>query len=409
MDAEMPEVVRTASDAAGSKLSAVKLGYYEDEYLRAMDPPTRKRPTIINRGTYARAMAVEAVCRAFLEGCPAGDGQLVLLGAGRDSLFFRLAAKGVPMAKCLLVDAHSVSSATAAFLAASEIHAEALGLAPADKTQNISAKERNHGAVEEKDQNGGEKDQNGGEKDQNGGEKDQFPGEKDQFPGGKDPFSGGGLVAHATAHGPVAARRFGARLTVAAADVTVPEQLAGALEAGGLSPSRPTVFLAECVLAYLEPGPAEALVRSCGSYGETSAFVAFDMVNPHDPFGRMMLRNLRGSGLRLPGLEACPSLEAQAARLAGGSYPQTSVASMLRVYDGFFAPEERGRVAKVEWLDEVEEWNLIMSHYSLSVGAKGDAFAGVLASLAPPLGAGAIRVPLQAPRGGARGGAAAAP
>ena len=38
-----------------------------------------------------------------------------------------------------------------------------------------------------------------------------------------------------------------------------------------------------------------------------------------------------------------------------------------------FEEEERNRVHKIEWLDELEEWNLLLGHYMFLVAANGDA------------------------------------
>jgi hypothetical protein len=42
-----------------------------------------------------------------------------------------------------------------------------------------------------------------------------------------------------------------------------------------------------------------------------AAWVSYDMVNPNDRFGRVMLENLRAAGHRVPGLLDFPTLEQQ--------------------------------------------------------------------------------------------------
>lgn len=44
---------------------------------------------------------------------------------------------------------------------------------------------------------------------------------------------------------------------------------------------------------------------------------------------------------------------------------------MLEVYDKYVDGEERRRAERIEFLDELEEWHLIMSHYCLSYACKG--------------------------------------
>ena len=43
---------------------------------------------------------------------------------------------------------------------------------------------------------------------------------------------------------------------------------------------------------------------------------------------------------------------------------------LVRIFEQFLPPEERLRTQSLEWLDEVEEWNLIMEHYCLTVAYK---------------------------------------
>lgn len=78
-----------------SKCSMVNLGYFTDGFLKGfVNKPTRRTP-LINRGYYVRAKAVDYSLRCFLrhtEGYP--QRQILSLGAGFDSLYFRLKASG---------------------------------------------------------------------------------------------------------------------------------------------------------------------------------------------------------------------------------------------------------------------------------------------------------------------------
>lgn len=95
-------VESTSDDAALSKLSAVRTGYFHDEFLpelvRAAKPP--RRAPLINRGYYARVSAFELVLRKFFEAQPtisAGSEvracNVIALGAGLDSAFFRMVVR----------------------------------------------------------------------------------------------------------------------------------------------------------------------------------------------------------------------------------------------------------------------------------------------------------------------------
>lgn len=88
-------VMATAGDASLCKLSASALGYFRDPFVQFFVKAPSRRMPIINRGYYARVAAVETLVSRFLasDGSPS-DGsskkQVVILGAGLDTMFFRL-------------------------------------------------------------------------------------------------------------------------------------------------------------------------------------------------------------------------------------------------------------------------------------------------------------------------------
>lgn len=86
-------VVATNDDAAICKYQAVQKGYYNDPYIdkllssRAKTTMTRKPPEI-NRGYFARSITIAYLVEQFLE--HHADGQVISLGAGYDTLYWRL-------------------------------------------------------------------------------------------------------------------------------------------------------------------------------------------------------------------------------------------------------------------------------------------------------------------------------
>lgn len=44
---------------------------------------------------------------------------------------------------------------------------------------------------------------------------------------------------------------------------------------------------------------------------------------------------------------------------------------MLSIYNSLIPQSEKIRINRIEMLDEVEEWELLMSHYCVSMGIKG--------------------------------------
>ncbi|EEY57383.1 uncharacterized protein PITG_11234 [Phytophthora infestans T30-4] len=84
-------VTETAFDAVKCKLSAVTLGYFQDPFLRFfVDKPTRRIP-LIHRGYYLRHVAIARCVELFLsQYATSSQVNIVSLGAGFDTLFFRL-------------------------------------------------------------------------------------------------------------------------------------------------------------------------------------------------------------------------------------------------------------------------------------------------------------------------------
>ena len=88
-------VRKTDSDAAVARLSAVKLGYLQDPFIRLLvqrphlQPP---RPPLINIGTYVRSEAIDRLVNEWLE-LSSAEGkkcQIVSMGAGSDTRFWRI-------------------------------------------------------------------------------------------------------------------------------------------------------------------------------------------------------------------------------------------------------------------------------------------------------------------------------
>eukprot|EP01045_Picozoa_sp_COSAG04_P020260 COSAG04_NODE_2054_length_4901_cov_1.544565_3_plen_220_part_00 len=103
-----PTLVQGTNDSSVvSKCSMAALGYHDDPFLRAFVRKPSRRSPLVNRGYHVRANAVDAIARRFLRTAdpipptPSGSGgsrggrggggrQVVSLGAGFDTLFFRL-------------------------------------------------------------------------------------------------------------------------------------------------------------------------------------------------------------------------------------------------------------------------------------------------------------------------------
>lgn len=87
-------VQNTASDAAVSKHSLSIKNYFHDPFIHFFCPESVSlRSPVINRGYYARVKAFEMIIVDFHRKFHTHETQIVSLGAGFDTMFFRLAAE----------------------------------------------------------------------------------------------------------------------------------------------------------------------------------------------------------------------------------------------------------------------------------------------------------------------------
>lgn len=90
----------TDSDAALARLSAVQKQYLTDPYIRHLVPRAHfqpPRPPLINVGTHARSTAIDGLVDDFMRIAAhsnSGGCQIVSLGAGSDTRFWRIAVDG---------------------------------------------------------------------------------------------------------------------------------------------------------------------------------------------------------------------------------------------------------------------------------------------------------------------------
>ncbi|XP_004623556.1 tRNA wybutosine-synthesizing protein 4 [Octodon degus] len=92
-------VQSTNDSSALSKSSLASRGYVDDAFALLLVPASARRTPLIHRGYYVRARAVRHCVHAFLTQTSAlphaPSAQILSLGAGSDSLYFRLKASGL--------------------------------------------------------------------------------------------------------------------------------------------------------------------------------------------------------------------------------------------------------------------------------------------------------------------------
>ena len=184
--------------------------------------------------------------------------------------------------------------------------------------------------------------------------------------------------AHKSSYGYEFSRRGGdtkqSSLSLIAADLKDMDLLLERMEKSLFDFSLPTLIVSECVLVYMEKSAvaalSEGLATKFNQANGSCLWLSYDMINPSDSFGRMMCRNLAERGIRVPGITDFPTLAHQKARFSDSGWDmETESIDMLTAFATLISGQERARVQRLEIFDEVEEWEMIMQHYCLTLGA----------------------------------------
>ena len=320
-------IIATAEDATATKYASVKAGYYEDPFVGAFHATShqqqrQQRPVqvIIKRGTFARVASVSRAIRSFLdlsfsEG-PEGKvtAQVVVLGSGKDTAYFRLehgfvggSASERPSVRWIEVDHLSVLQEKAAVIDRSR---SLFGLSVStDKNGSIQLASVHTGS----------------------------------------PSSSCRFVAHDLRDDP--------RLLC--------DKLVGA----GLDVDAPTLFISECVFMYIPDEASRSTLESLSKKFTQACLCLYEPILGSDSFGRIMEDNLTKAGVALTSscLVRTRSLDSHLRKLTDSGFVQAIGCDMYAAYQMILTPEERRRANQCEFLDELEEFVLIMRHYCFIV------------------------------------------
>lgn len=146
----------------------------------------------------------------------------------------------------------------------------------------------------------------------------------------------------------------------------------------GLRPNIPTLIISECCLCYLDPSIASDVIAWFKNKIEALAIILYEPINPDDAFGQMMVGNLKARGIVMPTVGVYRSLGDQVARMRaagfGGDGDEgigeggAEARTVERIWERWITDEERERVDGLEGLDEVEEWQMLARHYAVVWG-----------------------------------------
>eukprot|EP00871_Galdieria_phlegrea_P004989 jgi/Galph1/5491/GphlegSOOS_G4155.1 len=300
---EEKAIQQTNEDATLSKYCSVSKGYYRDPYIGFFIQSKSKRQPLINRGTFARVYAVQSLIEKFLSCTTAyRKRQIINLGAGFDTLFFRLKEKGLFRLEDMFLE-----------------------LDYPEVTRTKAHIIRKHSKI----------------------------------------FKGIDNSNHQSAER--GSDLSGEYYALVGIDIRQLERLPKILNDCHVSKEAPTLVLSECVLTYIEPQVADSILVFFSNHFQWIEWVLFELTFPKDPFGQQMVKNIEERGFSLNSLTCYHSLESQKERFARLGYPYIVVDTMASFYDNILDKHEKRRIEQLEWLDELEEWKLLMQHYFLLI------------------------------------------
>ena len=320
-------VQRTDQDASVSRLSAVEVGYLDDPFAKYfVSGEGQRRFPIINRGTYVRTKAIDNLVDEFLSKDPAQEKQIISLGAGSDTRFFRLMSRRpVPHGRGILQRPNVIYH---------EIDFQANTIQKLHPIKNLS-------------------------------ELCGHVGSPMSFSHSTNPseiYNDDTLHADQYHVHPVDLRNL---------DPSRPAPQGFDF----IDTALPTLIISECCLCYLAPAAADTVVRYFTQhlFPNTTpvGLILYEPIHPNDPFGKTMVSNLAARGIVLQTLKKYGSLEAQAARMKSYGLEITGGASVKDLWDKGVEEKEKERVAGLEMVDEVEEWDLLAGHYCVAWGWRG--------------------------------------
>jgi len=155
-------------------------------------------------------------------------------------------------------------------------------------------------------------------------------------------------------------------------DMRITLELGDAMVAAGFKSDKPTIFLSECVLVYMQAMHGDSIIEWAASAtsGVPSAFVTYEQFNPSDPFGKVMFENLTNRGCPLLSIFDYPTLDLQQQRYLNRGWEKCWTADMNQIYSRHLDEKDVERIHKIERMDEFEEWHLIQAHYFVLVATR---------------------------------------
>lgn len=320
----------TAEDAMKAKLATVQAGYYEDPYInefRSKASPKAQQPAvqvIIKRGTFARVVCIHKAISSFLVECyniePKPERvQVIVLGSGKDTSFFRI------------LDERRQNR-----------HCDAL-------EQPLHWFEVDHAEILQ--------------------QKTEVIHQSPAFASACSPSSVDGVYEVVPTDESLPWHK--AKCHFLAHNLNLnPENLVQKLIQSGICRTAPTLVINECVLTYMTVDAAKNLLAALSNHIDDCTFVSYEpILGVNSNFGRVMEDNLTKAGVVQP-LSCMLELRTISQWLnflASVGCTCATSCDMCTAYETVLSNTQRSYAQRCEFLDELEEFILIMQHYCLTV------------------------------------------
>jgi [phosphatase 2A protein]-leucine-carboxy methyltransferase len=323
-------VMGTAQDAVKAKCAAVAAGYYRDPYIAKFATQAAQQPVqvIIKRGTFARAACVFKAVATFLR--ENDSAQVIVLGSGKDTLFFQV------------VDEFTSSRSSESCLRWFEVD---YGVILKEKTSVLKMNpELFSSTIVNTEMDGICEVKPLGHK--------TWPRDTTCH-----------FIAHDLQHDP---------------HTLVHTRL---IQQVGMNPALPTLLIMECVQMYLPVPSVTGLFTELTTAIQDCTMVGFEPIlgdtSSNDAFGRMMQENLTKAGVVRADscLVQTRTLSQMIAQLRTAGFVRATACDMYAAYETVLSPAQRALAQKCEFLDELEEFILIMRHYCFVVATNSETSA----------------------------------
>ncbi|KAJ8076721.1 carboxy methyl transferase for protein phosphatase 2A [Marasmius tenuissimus] len=121
----------------------------------------------------------------------------------------------------------------------------------------------------------------------------------------------------------------------------------------------------------MSPESSGALIRwFSDQFSRQAALGAlvYEMFGLEDSFGRVMVSNLKARNVTLPGAAPYPTVASLPNRFLTLNFTSAHALTLRDIRKNYIDPKELDRIAQLEFLDEVEELDLVLQHYAITWG-----------------------------------------